>query len=186
MPWGDRLRAAEPYIIGIAVPLTVVLLGIVVPIQFVQQSAIAALTVKFDEGDKRMDLRFAGLDRTIDYKTDAVIKKIDEFGKKIDLEEHEIKSFEDRVAAMETDPKKLLERLGVATDTTLTAVSVRNELYVLPRTIESAQIMVDQGYEKRQIAPMVAGFLVQPSRATGPTSTPISPFTTVPLPAQRR
>lgn len=181
MPWGDRLKAAEPYIIGIAVPLSVMMLCVIVPAQFSQQGTIASLSTKLDEADKKMDLRVALLEKSADLRADTIIKKLDDVGKKIEWDENEIKTFEDRVSSLETDPKRLLERLGVAPEATFTAVAVRNELYVLPRTPETATLMASQGYEKRQISPMITGFVVQPSRSTGTGMPPAVLFPPAPL-----
>jgi hypothetical protein len=179
MSFGDHVKAAEPYIIGIAVPLVVGLICIILPTQLSQQAGIASITTKLDEADKKMDLRVALLEKSADLRMESVLKRIDDVGKKVETDENEIKSFEDRVSSMETDPKRLLERLGIAPDATFTAVSVRNELYVLPRSVESAQSMAAQGYERRQISPMVAGFIVQPARSGAPSAglpNVVSPF----------
>jgi hypothetical protein len=182
--FGDHLKAAEPYVIGIAVPLVVGMLCIILPTQLSQQSGIASLTTKVDEADKKMDLRVALLEKSADLRTDSILKRLDDVGRKIEADEKEIKAFEERMVSMETDPKRLLERLGIAPEATFTAVSVRNELYVLPRSVETVQSMTAQGYEKRLISPMVAGFLVQPSRASGATSSGLpavgAPFPPIP------
>ena len=167
MALGDRLKAAEPYMIGFAVPIMIGMLCIILPVQFAQQGSIGSILAKLDESDKKMDLRVALVEKGADLRTDSIIKKLEDVGKKIETDEKELKTFEERMVSMETDPKRLLERLGIAPEATFTAVSVRNELYVLPRSPETVQYMAAQGYEKRQISPMVSGFLVQPSRAGG-------------------
>jgi hypothetical protein len=71
------------------------------PIQFSQQSAIGSLTAKLDDADKKMDLRVALVEKSADLRTDSILKKLDEYGKKIESDENEIKKFEDRMVSLE-------------------------------------------------------------------------------------
>lgn len=141
----EAFRKAQPYLIGLGVPIAVLLAGVTLPIQIQQASAIGSLqakveTIKDDIASARAEARQRA-DRI-----DAGLQKLSE-----------------RLADRDPDPTKLLSMLTGFQEESLRAATVAYEggvLYVLPRTQDFKDTLEKAGFKLEQITPTVSGFKV--------------------------
>ena len=132
MTLGERFKAAEPFIIGIGLPIAILFCGAMLPIQFSQQSSISKIEVKVDALDKR----------------------VDGFSEKVD-------KLNDHLTETESDPAKVIaELLGVSPlNANIGTVSwVNGKIIVFPKTGEAKTKLISSGYELTAISPTVSGF----------------------------
>ena len=128
---------AEPYVVGLGIPVMIAALSIVLPVQFAQQGALGELKATLN--DMRTDLG----------KLDTRLTSID-----------------DRFKAKEEDPQELMSKVfGVAANSPAAATVVYHDgkLIALPKTEESKQRFISAGYAYEAVTPTISGFVLETS-----------------------
>ncbi|WP_158816175.1 hypothetical protein [Methylocapsa sp. S129] len=190
MAWGDRLRAAEPYIIGLGGPIALCLLATIVPQEFSQTAKLAALEEKaaalqshvddrFSSAEKvistqyaALGSRFDDLSRKLDDRFDDISKKLDDrFGavnQMVAKDEVQLVAIDARLDQQELDPNKILGRFGGLLDANMrdtTAFVYHGRVYLLPRTREIADALTSGGFKREQLTPVIQAFVVTTANA---------------------
>lgn len=171
MGWRDRFAAAEPFVVGLGMPVAIALGLIVVPVQITQHGQIASITTRLEEAEKKAEMRTTFLDKRADDRHNALVARFEKMDNKFDDKEEEIRKLQERILASETDPKKMLEKVGVRIEEAFSAVSVANQVYILPNSKTGYEKLVSNGYIPKQISPIMVGFPVGP----GIIPTPLPP-----------
>jgi len=66
-----------------------------------------------------------------------------------------------RTFEAETDPEKLMARMGIEMSEGFSAAYIKGKVYVFPRNEQGVMLLKDAGYVPTQITPVLAGFSLQ-------------------------
>lgn len=176
--WTERFKAAEPFFVGIGLPLVAIIVGFAAPVLYDHGRELAEIKTKIDgitqhiddklDGvDKLENQRFADLNENIGNKIDALAKDLDtrfgEVTRSLARDDEAITSVNKRVDLQETDPNKLLTLIGVNDQkhpNEASAVTYRGYIYVIPRTQAAYAIMLDNGFTPERLSPTISAFRV--------------------------
>jgi len=162
MSWTDSLKAAQPWIVGLGVPV----IALTVPVQFWQASQIGALSAKADAVEKRVEDRTAALEKRLEDRTEIISKGVSGLS-------DDLRKLDQRLADRELDPNKLLARVGGVSEDSLRAAFVsyyKGEFYVIPSTKQAHEALVAKGFRTEPLSPTISGFKVESANASVGTS----------------
>lgn len=138
-PLSNAVIGAQPWFVGIGLPLIAVMVGVALPVQFAQQSAIGEIKAKVEQ-----------------FRTDLSEIKIG------------VDTLNKHLSEKETDPTTLLAKLLGASEIDakdVPTVLVNGDLIAFPKTEPLRQKFVAAGYPMRSVTPTISGFMISLTRA---------------------
>jgi hypothetical protein len=184
--WGQLFRRAEPYIIGIGVPVGAALIAVCLPLLYSQGQQIATLQGKLDQlsqhtedvvgGDEKLETtQFTNLAQRFDDHFTSLGQKFDDrFSNLSDELNHRFGTIDNSIAQYngaigeidkrldqaELDPLKMLKLAGISDANVEGAFMYRGILYIIPRTNAANQTLALNGFHSEQLTPALSAYKV--------------------------
>jgi hypothetical protein len=136
---------AEPFVVGIGLPVALTLLAIVAPVVFSTSSDVAVIK---DDLEEVRALQGSGSQALI--RIESSISNILE----------RINQIDSRLVRQEADPMVLVENTGLELGPTVKVRFINDSLWAFPTSKDDEAAFIRAGLPKEQITPVVSGYQI--------------------------
>lgn len=144
---------------GVGIPIACLLAGAALPVAYDLKGSVGELKGSLGGISQQVATSQKDIERDIQNARTEIDRRMDGIEKKMDRSIEQVGSLIIRTREIETDPSTVLVRHGIAPDTAYGFAWVEGKAYLFPKTPDAEVRLLQAGYKKEQLSPVLYGYV---------------------------